>query len=252
MKLTPQDVARHYDEWTPKYVAAFGPCIQAHRPTNDDEFLDYVMHRIGLGPGLRVLDAGCGICGPARFFATRSGANIDAVTISSVQGQLAREANELARLADRIHVKVGDFHNLVDLYGTAVFDRVYFLESLSHSAEPARVLHSAYRVLKPGGAIYIKDFFIRPCESTSAQQQVLDVVTRVNRAFQVETAWAADIVKHLTGAGFVQVFVQHPQFAPDISRWQAFENANQFQLYENDLPVHWTEWLEFKFVKPAD
>jgi SAM-dependent methyltransferase len=249
MQLKPEDVARYYDAWTPDYIAAFGPCIQAHRPSSDDHFLDYLVSRIGLAQGMRALDAGCGVCGPARYFAARTGALIDALTISGVQAGIAVEANEAAGLAQQIRVTIGDFHELAAVYEKEVFDVVYFLESLSHSAEPARAIRSVYEVLKPGGCIYIKDFFVRPCEDEHEQREVLAVVSRVNDLFEVETAWANDILRHLLDAGFNRQFVEHPAFRVDNSRWQSFERAHEIDLFAGKDSFDWSEWFEIKFQK---
>lgn len=250
MQTTPTDVARYYDAWTENYISAFGACLQAHRPESDEFFLDYLMDRIGLKPGMRALDAGCGVCGPARHFAARSGASIDAVTISPVQVNMAQEANEAAGLSQKIHVRLGDYHQLENLYEPESFDVVYFLESLSHSADPSRVLRSVYQVLRPGGHVYIKDFFVRPCDTEQKQQEVLEVISRVNRLFAVETAWAEEIVQSLRGAGLVEVFQERPQFAVDNTRWQAFERVHQIDLFDGKDSFDWSEWFEMKFQKP--
>jgi SAM-dependent methyltransferase len=252
MQLKPEDVARYYDAWTPDYMAAFGPCIQAHRPKNDNQFLDYLARRIGLEHGIRALDAGCGVCGPARYFAANTGAVIDGVTISPVQAQMAVEANREAGLAEQIRVTVGDFHELAAIYGENKFDIVYFLESLSHSAEPARAIASVHDVLKPGGYIYIKDFFVRPCETEEEQREVLNVISRVNVLFEVQTAWADDIVRYLGEAGFKEEFVEHPDFSVDNSRWQAFERAHGIDLFAGKDSFDWSEWFEIKFQKTRD
>ena len=247
MDLKPEDVARYYDLWTVHYIAAFGECIQAHRPSNDEHFLNYLADRIGLQAGIRALDAGCGVCGPARYFARRTNCYINALTVSPTQGRIAEEENRQAGLSAHIQVRVGDFHDLGSLYPESSFDVVYFLESLSHSADPARVMRAVKGVLKPGGSLYIKDFFIRPCESEETQREVLQVIERVNDLFAVETAWAKDIIEQATQAGFVLEFAERPQFTVDNSRWQTFERAHGIDLFAGKGSFDWSEWFELKF-----
>lgn len=249
MQFDPKDVGRYYDAWTLRYIAAFGSCIQAHRPTDDTVFLDYLAARIGFAPGMRALDAGCGVCGPACHFAMNTGTLIDAITISPVQVQRAQAAIEEAGLTQQVRVMLGDFHDLAALYPENSFDLVYFLESLSHSAEPARAIRSAHDVLRPGGCIYIKDFFIRPSENEEKQREVLQVISRVNDLFEVETAWACDILRSLEEAGFAKLFVEHPAFTVDNSRWQDFERSNDIDLFAGKESFDWSEWLEIKFQK---
>jgi cyclopropane fatty-acyl-phospholipid synthase-like methyltransferase len=244
------DVAVYYDAWTDKYVEAFGDCIQACRPSREAELLDYLMGRAGLRDGQRVLDAGCGICGPARHFAGRLDLSIEALTISPLQAEAARRKNQEAGLASRIHVSLGDFHDLAGIYGREAFDTAYFLESLSHSPTPEVVLRSVYEVLKPGGFVYIKDFFIRPCESTAEQENVLAVIARVDRIFAVKTAWARDMLRHLKDAGFLRIMVEKPRFEVDNTRWQWFESKHRFDLFAGEDSFDWSEWWEMKFQKP--
>jgi SAM-dependent methyltransferase len=248
--VEPADVRAYYDEWTGKYVEDFGDCIQAHRPTHDEDLLDYLLTRAGLRDGQCVLDAGCGVCGPARYFARRRNLRIQAITVSPVQAALARAANSAAGLDDRIDVTVGDFHQLTDVYGREKFDAVYFLESLSHSSRPGETLASVYQALKPGGTVYVKDYFIRRVEDEQEQQRVLAVVARVDRLFATKTAWAADIRAEFRRAGFFSLWVEHPRFTVDNGRWQQFEARNQIDLFDGAPPFDWSEWWEMRYQKP--
>jgi cyclopropane fatty-acyl-phospholipid synthase-like methyltransferase len=246
----PAIVSEYYDAWTEKYVESFGECIQAHRPSREGDLLEYLMTRTGLRSGQRVLDAGCGICGPARYFAGKRELFIEALTVSPVQATMARSLNQAAGLEQRIRVSLGDFHDLVGIYGREQFNVVYFLESLSHASRPAEVIRSAHEVLLPGGIIYIKDFFIRPCDSEEEQRSVLEVIARVDRLFAVKTAWAAEIKDHLRRAGFLPLFASKPQFEVDNSRWQQFESRHHFDLFDGQDSFDWSEWWEMKSQKP--
>jgi cyclopropane fatty-acyl-phospholipid synthase-like methyltransferase len=248
--VKPEQVASYYDAWTDNYLEAFGECIQAHRPAKEKKLLEYLMERIGLQDGMYVLDAGCGVCGPARYFATRCDLRIEGVTISSVQARVASARNEAAGLGSKIRVTLGDFHRLSEIFGDNTFDAVYFLESLSHSAEPRHALQAAYNVLRPGGFVYIKDFFIRPCESSEEQKRVLDVVARVDRIFSTKTATSNHIIQHLNEIQFHPVFATAPRFDVDNTLWQRFEQKHKFDLFGGAQPFDWSEWLEIKFQKP--
>jgi cyclopropane fatty-acyl-phospholipid synthase-like methyltransferase len=231
-------------------VEVFGDCIQAHRPAKEGQLLEYLMESVGLRDGMHALDAGCGICGPARYFAGRRDVRIEAVTISPLQVGIASARNKAAGLDSRIKVTLGDFHQLPEIFGHEVFDVAYFLESLSHSAEPIRALEATYKVLKPGGFVYIKDFFIRPCKSEEEQQRVLEVVARVDRIFSTKTAWAAVVKRHLEDIGFLRVFASAPKFEVDNTRWQWFEQKHNFDLFAGGKSFDWSEWLEIKSQKP--
>jgi SAM-dependent methyltransferase len=247
--VEPSDVRDYYDAWTEKYIEDFGDCIQAHRPTREEDLLEYLMTRAGLRDGQRVLDAGCGVCGPARYFARHRKLDIEAITVSSVQADIARARTAAAGLERRIHVTVGDFHRLTDVYRREQFDVVYFLESLSHSSRPGDALASVHEVLKPGGAVYIKDYFIRRSDDEEEQRRVLEVVARVDRLFATKTAWAADIRAELRRAGFLPLWVARPQFEVDNGPWQRFESRHQFDLFAGGPSFDWSEWWEMRYTR---
>lgn len=249
-ELQPADVGEYYDQWTEKYLADFGSSIQAHRPSREDDLLDYLMRRAGIRDGQRLLDAGCGICGPARHFAARRDVTIEAITISPLQAKMARERNAAARLDQRIRVTHGDFHQLASLYGREQFDLVYFLESLSHSARPADVLRSVYEVLRPGGIVYIKDFFVLEKDDPAEQRRVLEVIERIDRTFAVKTVWPAQMEELLRAAGFFRLFTSKPEFVVDNSVWQSFAGKHQFDLWPDGVSFEAWQWLELRYQKP--
>ena len=248
-RAKPRDVGRYYDEWTERYLESFGDSIQAHRPRDESDLHDYLFQRIGLRDGKRALDAGCGVCGPARAFARRASVEIDALTVSPRQVEIACQKNKASGLANCIRVRHGDYHQLTKIYGRDVFDTIYYLESLSHSPRPELALAAAHEALKPGGCVYIKDFFIRPCEDVEEQRRILEVVERVDRIFAVKTAWASEIEAALKAAGFLRVFVEQPRFDVDNGRWRRFESSHGIDLFDGADSFDWSEWFEFKFQK---
>lgn len=246
----PADVRRYYDVWTEKYLEFFGESIQARRPAREEDLLAYLLEHSGIRDRQRVLDAGCGVCGPARFFAVRRDVVIDALTVSPVQIEIARERNEAAGLSGRIRPRLGDFHELTALYGREQFDLVYFFESLSHSPRPGDVIRQVYEVLKPGGIVYIKDYFILPKQDPEEQRRVLEVIERVDRTFAVKTAWTAQIQGELRAAGFLRLFARRLQFADDDSAWRQFDGKHRFDLFAGADPFEWSEWQELRYQKP--
>jgi len=156
---TPETIRPH-DYRTYQYGLLQGDPEQAMRATNLLQ-----AQRAGVRPGQRVLDAGCGICGPSIDIARHvKGVTIDAVTLSPEQARHGRLAVEDAGLDQRVRVHVGDFHGLP--FARETFDVVYYFESFCYAYEQERVLAEALRVLKPGGRLYIKDFF-RPASPLS-------------------------------------------------------------------------------------
>lgn len=89
--------------------------------------LDLVCRKLGLKPGMRVLDIGCGWGGAARFAAERYGVHVTGVTISRNQAQTARE--RCAGL--NVDIVLDDYRNL-SVQAAGRFDRVYSLGMFEH------------------------------------------------------------------------------------------------------------------------
>jgi sterol 24-C-methyltransferase len=248
--VTPEKVGKYYDTWTERYRSSFGDTFQAYRPANGMDLHQYILERSGIRDGDRVLDAGCGICGPSMFFASHRDVVIDAVTISMRQVQTARQLVEQVGLGDKITVHLADFDRLEDRFSEATFDRVLFLESLSHAAEPAAPLRSVFNVLKPGGIVYIKDFFEKQCDSEAERRLVHEVVERVDRTFSLRTPSLQHTIDAITQIGFRQLRVEPIRFTSDGSIWRHFNDAHGFDLYGGKEPREWCDWLELKFEKP--
>jgi SAM-dependent methyltransferase len=114
--------------------------------------------RLGVGPGDRVLDLGCGF-GRHAFEAARRGASVVALDagpdeVAQVRGTFAAmiEAGEIP--ADHPATAVqGDALSLPFEDGT--FDRVIASEVLEHIPDDAAAMRELARVLRPGGAMAV-------------------------------------------------------------------------------------------------
>jgi cyclopropane-fatty-acyl-phospholipid synthase len=85
--------------------------------------LDLVCRKLGLRPGMRVLDIGCGWGGTARFAAERYGVSVVGITVSAEQVALAR------RLCEGLDVDIR-LQDYRQLEGT--FDRVLSIGMFEH------------------------------------------------------------------------------------------------------------------------
>jgi cyclopropane-fatty-acyl-phospholipid synthase len=74
--------------------------------------LDLVCTKLGLEPGQRVLDVGCGWGSFARHAAGRYGVNVVGITLSEPQAVLARQRAAEAGLADKVDIRVMDYREL--------------------------------------------------------------------------------------------------------------------------------------------
>jgi cyclopropane fatty-acyl-phospholipid synthase-like methyltransferase len=128
--------------------------------------------RAGIGPGDVVLDAGCGVGGPAIAIARDLGAIVHGVTVSPVQVRLGRELADEAGVADRVLLHLADFHRLP--FAAGRFDAVIVMEATCYSNDLAGLIDELARVLRPGGTLYVKDVFQRTGPLDDKQRSDLD------------------------------------------------------------------------------
>ena len=160
----------------------------------------YLASRAGIGPGDRVLDAGCGVCGPSIDIARHiERVRIDAVTLSAVQARLAREAVVRASLRHRITLTACDYHRLP--FQSARFDVVVFFESL-YSVALAQLLREMQRVLRPGGRLYAKEVFRKEPPLSDAEHAAVD---EFESLFRYKVRAMSEVVDSVAAAGFDRV-----------------------------------------------
>lgn len=108
-----------------------------------------------LKPGARVLDLGAGYGGAARHLAREHGAHVTCLNLSEVENARNRTLTAEQGLTDQIQVDHGAFEELS--YPDESFDIAWSQDAFLHSADRAKVLAGAARVLKPGGEIIFTD-----------------------------------------------------------------------------------------------
>lgn len=163
--MTATDVGAFYDRWTPTLMDAAGTTFQGglikRRPDGDvtpAESNVYLAELAGIKDGDRILDAGCGVCGPAIDIARAyPNCTVMGLTISEVQADIARRRIAEANMWSRVGVYCEDYHRMP--FPTDSFDVVLFLEVTGYSPDLDALYREAARVLRPGGRVYVKDLF---------------------------------------------------------------------------------------------
>jgi len=234
------DVVEHYDKHAAVYREVFKDVFQTSRPTDLNELLAYEMASMKLEDGYRVLDAGCGVCGPSIWFAKNKNVTIDAVTISPNQKPTAETAIAAAGLSGRVHVHVADYHKLEDIFPVNTFDTVFYLESLCHAVSFQRTLASAAKVLKPGGHLYIKDYFERDFSHDPAKQaRAQEFLRKCYAEYALTTVLRTEMVEMLTKLGFEIEMIEPFPFVGDK------EDLSFFVEFEQKAGLKWREGLDF-------
>lgn len=245
-----EEVEKYYDEWTSRYLDVYGDVIQAFRPSNTEELLDYTIGSAGIADGMRVLDAGCGVCGPATHFASRlQNLAIEAVTISQVQVEEGRKKVIEAGVANRVRVEKGDYHRLDQIFEPESFDLVLFLESLGHAEDPGEVIRAASEVVKPGSCVYIKDFFPLETKDEYVKGRVAEVIDNINRLYSYNVLDLHETLSSLRKNGFLIDTIKCPSYENDVGIRAAFEDQFGIDIYGGGSAFLPAEWLEIRCRK---
>ena len=122
--------------------------------------LDLVCTKLGLEPGMRFLDIGCGWGSLSLHAAEHFGAQVVGVTIAAEQKKFIDERIRERGLEDRVEIRLQDYREIPEAHGrgAGAFDAVGSLEMGEHVGQKnygtyARVLHDA---VKPGGRVLIQ------------------------------------------------------------------------------------------------
>jgi sterol 24-C-methyltransferase len=105
--------------------------------------------RLGLKPGHRVLDVGCGVGGPMRSIARFSQANITGITIAPYQIERGRAHCEKQGLSNLCELVEGDFNAMP--FEEGKFDAAYTIEACCHAGDRRGPFKEVFRTLKRGG-----------------------------------------------------------------------------------------------------
>lgn len=259
-KATPKQVGEYYNDTTDKFLEVYGDIIQAFRTHNVEDYLDYTMKAAKFSSGMKLLDAGCGVCGPATYFASKLPETfIEACTISSVQVEKGRENIRAKNLEAQVKVTEGDYHEINKIYPSENFDRVYFLESFGHSNDKRKLLHAAWDVLKPGGMVYIKDLFRRESDNEWEQLRIDHICNQIDEAYKYHIADLNDVLSILRRKGYILHFVKIPEV--DRSQFENLTISNDFQNLFNIgkidswddyvFPIDFYEVLAEKPIQPS-
>ncbi|MBM7775207.1 cyclopropane-fatty-acyl-phospholipid synthase [Actinokineospora baliensis] len=159
-------IAHHYDMSNAFYERILDPNMayscgywtsDAPEYTVEDaqrDKLELVCVKLGLRPGTRMLDVGCGWGSLAIHAAKHHGARVTAITLSREQREfvLARIAAE--GLAEQVEVRLQDYRELAD----EPFDAIGTLEMGEHVGAENYPLYAAtlFRMLKPQGRLLLQ------------------------------------------------------------------------------------------------
>ena len=165
--------------------------------------------RLGLAAGMKVLDLGCGLGGPARFVASSFGAKVSGVDLTDSYVTVADALTARCGLGNSTEFVVGSALDLDD--ADASYDVATMFHVGMNIADKAALFEETYRVLRPGGRFGIYDIV----RATDA-----DVSYPTPWATDESMSWLGSVAEYTaaaTLAGFETVeVVDRGQFARDL------------------------------------
>lgn len=154
-------IAHHYDVSNDFYAVVLGSSMTYSCAVWEDDTTDLataqankyelICRKLGLGPGMRLLDVGCGWGGMVRYAAEHFGVRAVGVTVSHAQAEWARAAIARAGLDRRVEVRVQDYRDVHD----GPFDAVSSVGMFEHVglARLGEYFDSLRRLVRPGGRV---------------------------------------------------------------------------------------------------
>jgi cyclopropane-fatty-acyl-phospholipid synthase len=228
-------IAHHYDVSNEFYELVLGPSMTyscAVFPERDATLeaaqankYDLIAQKLGLRPGMRLLDVGCGWGSMVMHAARRYGVQAVGVTLSNRQAAFARRAVQRAGLADQVEIRVQDYRDVRDgpfdaISSIGMFEHVgarmldeYFARLYALLVPRGRLLNHGIARIDGRPAFARRSFIARYVFPDGELHEVGSVVSRIQQAgFEV---------RHVEGL--------REHYAKTLRHWVA------------NLEAHWTE-----------
>ena len=154
-------IAHHYDVGNDFYRLVLGETMtyscaywaEEHYTLDQAQEAKYalVARKLGLRPGMRMLDVGCGWGGMVLHAAREHGVHAVGVTISAAQAELARKRVGEAGLSELVEIRLQDYREV----GDGPFDAISSIGMAEHVGQAQLQAYAThmYELLAPGGRL---------------------------------------------------------------------------------------------------
>ncbi|GAA94654.1 hypothetical protein E5Q_01307 [Mixia osmundae IAM 14324] len=264
-------VSGYYDGVTDVFENGWGQCWHFCTFYKGEPFKQaiaryehYLALRIGITPGSKVLDAGCGVGGPATEIARFTDAHVTGVTINAHQVKKANRYAAEKGLSHQLKFVQGDFMSLVDTFGENTFDYVFACEATVHAPDAKGCYSQIMRVLKPGGVFGMYEWVMTHRYDPSNPKHV-EIARQIEFGDGLPQMRTADQCKEAVLAAGLEILYEEdlaerdcgkPWYYPltgDIRQAQTF--ADIFTVIRTTTLAMWLTcifvgWLEFFRLAP--
>ncbi|MGW0373475.1 class I SAM-dependent methyltransferase [Streptomyces coeruleorubidus] len=169
-------ISHHYDVGNDFYEIVLGPSMVyscAYWPSPESTLeqaqhdkLELVCRKLGLGPGQRLLDVGCGWGSMAVHAAREHGVSVVGVTLSQEQAAYARKRVADEGLTDKVEIRVQDYRDVRD----GPYDAISSIGMAEHVGAEQYLDYATdlHGLLKPGGRLLNHQIARRPQRDETA------------------------------------------------------------------------------------
>ncbi|MFG2815378.1 class I SAM-dependent methyltransferase [Streptomyces sp. NPDC048410] len=173
-------ISHHYDVGNDFYALVLGPsmvysCAYWEAPETgaplesaQRDKLELVSLKLGLQPGQRLLDVGCGWGSMAIHAAREHGVHVVGITLSQEQAAFARKRVADEGLTDRVEIRVQDYRDVRD----GPYDSISSIGMAEHVGADGYLDYARdlYGLLKPGGRLLNHQIARRPQRDETAYE----------------------------------------------------------------------------------
>ncbi|KAK1321119.1 24-methylenesterol C-methyltransferase 2 [Acorus calamus] len=195
---------------------------------------EFAVDLLRVGPGDKILDVGCGVGGPMRAIAARSGSNVVGITINEYQVGRARTHNKKAGLDSLCEVVCGDFLQMP--FDGESFDGAYSIEATCHAPKLEDVYGEVYRVLKPG-AMYVSYEWVTTGEYRSDDPEHVEIVQGIERGDALPGLRCFDEVAEIARKVGFEVMEEKDLARPPSGPWWARLKMGRIAYWRNHVVV---------------
>ncbi|XP_010547281.1 PREDICTED: cycloartenol-C-24-methyltransferase-like [Tarenaya hassleriana] len=227
---------KFYSFMTPFYEYSFGESIHFAHRYKGETFREsikrhehFIALRLGLKPGQKVLDVGCGVGGPLREIAQFSQASVTGITNNEYQITRGEELNRVAGLDKTCNFVKGNFMDMP--FPDNSFDAIYAIEATSHAPDAYGCYKEIFRVLKPGRCFAVYEW----CTTD---------------------AFDPNNVEHQQIKANIEIGICMPDIRPATTCLEALEQAGFEVIFEKDVakdsPVPWYSCMEKSYFSEIE
>ena len=185
-----------------------------HQPFNYSDVYEYGIYRshpfkhvndldlnlAELSNNMTILDAGCGILGPALYFNDKL-SNLKIHALTNATGKYKSEiVNKIKskKLTKKIVPYFKDFNQINTTFKKSTFDRILFIESIGYSDDIINLLSTSKNKLKKNGKIYIRTLTIPKTKN----QFLIKSYDKIQQNIDMKIYYHENMIHFLQKAGY--------------------------------------------------